>query len=168
MNLSIIIVAFNNNYLVGSLKFHTSSMFFRASVLKDTIFPSEILSGDKFISILVADKGKIKYAKKVMSVYRRNQKSISHNIDVKLLQSDLNIVKWIKNNIERFPINDYRSFLYKTFLLYPLNYSLIYFVRNYFCYVYFTLLASPRNIKYLFENKILNKVFRLKKIKRLF
>jgi glycosyltransferase involved in cell wall biosynthesis len=51
---------------------HTATMLFRRTALNIPVWLKDIYNGDYSLQLILAEKGKIKYLKEVMSVYRRS------------------------------------------------------------------------------------------------
>lgn len=133
--------------MLSHRKFHTASIVFRSNIIKKHALPLNIVSADRALILLLASYGKIKYFEDEMCCYRKNSGGISTWVTARMLQKDLNILKWIKRINTQFPKNQYAHFIYKTILFYPsviskkdvIKFSLLYVSSSFF---YF-----PRNLK---------------------
>lgn len=151
----------------GSMPFHTSSIVFRQKLLKNLTFPDGVTSGDKVLTLYLAMCGSIFMFNDVMSVYRKNEGGISQNLKPESFISDIRIAKWAQSINDDFPFKDYKSYLHYTMIAYPKKYSLTFFIKNYMRYVYYSLWASPGNIRVIWRNKLLSRVLKQKKIDKI-
>lgn len=94
-------------------KFHTSALVYR-KVIWDTTggIPSNISSNERAIYPMVAIFGNIKYFKESMCVYRITGSGLTSRVDFKELETDLNMLLWLKNIDPNFPIRKFKSFLH--------------------------------------------------------
>ncbi len=153
------------NDFVGSLPFHTSSFLFRKVLLNGFLPPEGITSGDRSLFTYIAGKGNIKFLDQPMGVYRRNTSSISHNLMLSSFINDIKIGYWIKSLYPNFEVKRFLSFLFYTRIWYPKEYSFLFFISNFSKHVFYSLLDSPFNIRYLIQENLLFKVLKSKKIK---
>ena len=99
--------------MITHRKFHTSSFVYRREIWKKTGgIPTNISSNERAIYPMVAIFGKIKYFKESMCVYRFTGFGLSSKIDYKELETDFNMLPWLKKIDIDFPINRFKAFLH--------------------------------------------------------
>jgi len=124
--------------------FHTASLIFRNEALKNVDFPymlNYIMSGDKYIYMLLFLKGKIFYDEKPMAFYRRNDGGVSASMKLHLfMDSD---IKMYSKFLSIVP-NEYKKALYESINYYKLNrFKFLANHRMSFRLVYYYLLLIP-------------------------
>jgi glycosyltransferase involved in cell wall biosynthesis len=121
-------IVFGSNYdsvllikdMLQHRKFHTSSLVYRREYwIKSGGIPENILSNERAIYPMLSIYGKIMYWKESMCIYRRSSIGISSRITTKQLETDLNMIPWLKKLDPHFPYIRYRSFLHLTTYSYP-------------------------------------------------
>ena len=127
-------------------KFHTASIVFRQTIISNIKEFPKVISGDRFLIILVALSGKIKFMDECMCVYRKHAAGISSLVTTKMMKLDLNMVPFFTKRSSNFPKYRLLSFLYLTIAKYPKDIGqaqkLYYlFVSFIFSFSYF-----PRNL----------------------
>jgi glycosyltransferase involved in cell wall biosynthesis len=132
-------------------KFHTSSFVYRKWIWDKTGgIPTNISSNERAIYPIVAIFGKIKYFPEKMCVYRLSGLGLSSRVDYKELETDLNMIPWIKKLNPNFPTKRFKSFLHLCIFTYgtkkmplrPLLKHYVFFVLNSFS-------DFPRNMKHV-------------------
>lgn len=135
------------NDMITHRKFHTSSFVYRKEIWdKSEGIPKDISSNERAIYPMVAIFGKIYYMKENMCVYRYTGKGLSSKIEFRELETDFNMLPWLKSLDKNFPIFKFKSFLhlcvftygtknipfnalFKHYLLFCIN-SFSYFPKN--------------------------------------
>jgi glycosyltransferase involved in cell wall biosynthesis len=135
--------------LLETRLFHTASFIYRSQITKDNPLPINITAGDRALFLLVASKGKIKYFDDVMGVYRKHIGGISTWVTCRMMEKDLNIIKWIRKINPAFPYRKYSQFIHYTIMAYPAYISKIKIVEHYLKYVYFSMNELPFNSRKL-------------------
>lgn len=101
------------NDMITHRKFHTSSFVYRKEIWdKCGGIPENISSNERAIYPMVAVFGKIRYFKENMCVYRITGEGLSSRVDYKELETDMNMLPWLKKTDPAFPILRFRSFLH--------------------------------------------------------
>lgn len=104
-------------------KFHTSSLVYRKWIWdKVGGIPSTISSNERAIYPMIAIFGKIKYFKESMCVYRFSGFGLSSKIDHVELETDLNMLPWLKSINSNFPVLRFKSFLHLCIYTYPVRF----------------------------------------------
>ncbi len=102
--------------LQKNLYFQTGTFIFRKEISKHFEY-LPILSGDKYLFLLVASYGDIHMLQEVTSVYRKHPGGVSHYVTSSQILTDLIIADVIKNHSEDFLPNEYNiHILEKVFL----------------------------------------------------
>ena len=127
--------------------FHTASLVFRADIIRKHQLPINITAGDRALYFLIASFGSIYFFQDVMCVYRKNTFSLSSNVSVQQMKTDLNIIPWIYSINSKFPKYRYKSFIYKTIFTYPPNISFKNIFKYYILSILFSFSYFPMNIK---------------------
>lgn len=100
--------------MITHRKFHTSSFVYRKEIWdKCGGIPENISSNERAIYPMVAIFGKIRYFKESMCVYRNTNLGLSSSVTYKELETDFNMLPWLKSISSDFPIKKFRSFLHK-------------------------------------------------------
>ena len=96
------------NDTITHRKFHTSSFIYRKHIWDKTGgIPPNISSNERAIYPMVAIFGKIKYFKDTMCVYRLSGSGLSSRINYKELETDFNMLPWLKTINPNFPIKKF-------------------------------------------------------------
>ena len=132
--------------------FHTASLVFRKSILKNSSIPLNITSGDRALYLLCASYGMIRYLPDTMCIYRKNDIGISNWVTYDLLKKDLNIIPWLIKINPKFPKYKYLSYLHFTIFSYPSNISLPHLLNHFFFYFIFSFSYFPKNLVELFRS----------------
>jgi len=102
--------------LQKNLYFQTGTFIYRKEISKHFEY-LPILSGDKYLFLLVASYGDIYMLQEVTSVYRKHPGGVSHYVTSSQILTDLIIADVIKNHSEDFLPNEYNiHILEKVFL----------------------------------------------------
>lgn len=136
------------NDMITHRKFHTSSFVFRKGIWDNTGgIPSNISSNERALFPMVAIFGKIKYFKENMCVYRFSGFGLSSRIDYKELETDLNMLPWLKGIDAKFPRAKFKSFLH--LCIYTYGVSEIPFsslLKHYALFVWNSFAYFPKNM----------------------
>lgn len=131
---------------IGPRWYHTASLMFRKYIIKENPLPTNIVSGDRALSLLLSSSGKIHFSDKVMCCYRKNKGSLSAQASARLLEEDLNIISWMKKVNPDFPAAKYAQHLHHSILSYskilPKNIAFRHLTK----YIYYSFHDFPRNI----------------------
>ena len=132
--------------LLDESRFHLATTVFRF-YLMDKIGPSrEVVSSDRFLFILFARFGKIKFFPEPMSVYRINHTGISTRITPKMMKKDLNIIPFFVELYDNFPKYRYISFIHKTIIAYPPRVPFLTYLKHYVIYAWYSFSFFPGNV----------------------
>jgi len=128
-------------------KFHTSSLVYRKEYWdKSGGIPSNISSNERAIYPMLAIFGKIKYLKDNMCVYRLSPTGLNSKISTRELETDLNILLWLKKIDNKFPVLNFRSFLHLCMFTYPAKVPFNLLIKHYFSFVFFSFSYFPKNL----------------------
>ncbi|CDF80037.1 putative glycosyltransferase (GT2) [Formosa agariphila KMM 3901] len=83
-----------NDFLEGR-HFHTATYMFKKELFKSD-FPTNILSGDRTLFLLISCFGKTKMIPEITAVYRKNEGGISNNVISEQMMRDFNLLPFIK------------------------------------------------------------------------
>ena len=139
------------NDLFEGCQFHLATIVIKYELMKKTIDPPNIISGDRFLFLISAMNGPIKYLPETMSVYRINRSSISTWITPDLLKRDLNMVPWFVGLFPDFPKYRCLSFIHKTIIAYPSKVPFFTYLKHYFIYAWYSFSFFPKNLPSLFS-----------------
>ena len=131
--------------LMKGRTFHTASFVFRANILEKNIVPSDILSFDRYMFLLCALIGKIKFFQEVMCIYRKHEGGISSWITYDLLKKDLKIPMYLLRVNNKFPKYEYLFFVHQTLITYPKKVPLNRLIYHYLMYLILSFSNFPRN-----------------------
>ena len=134
--------------LMGGRIFHTASFMFRTNIVRNSPIPNNILSGDRYLFLLCALSGKIRFFSEPMCVYRKHVGGISNWVTYDLLKRDLNIPTLLYSINNEFPKYQYLSFIHKTLITYPrevLPFGKI--IYHYAMYALLSFSGFPKNTK---------------------
>jgi glycosyltransferase involved in cell wall biosynthesis len=137
-------------------KFHTSSLLYRRKYWElSGGIPSNISSNERAIYPMLAIYGKIKYFSDNMCVYRLAPTGLNSRITSRELESDLNMLPWLKSLSNNFPVSKFRSFLHLCMFSYPNKVPFSLLIKHFFLFAFFSFSYFPKNlgdVKYgLFE-----------------
>jgi glycosyltransferase involved in cell wall biosynthesis len=128
-------------------KFHTSSLVYRRSLwMRSGGIPASILSNERAIYPMLAYYGPIAYLPDVMCIYRRSSIGVSARVTTKALETDLNMIAWLKSLGPGFPAGKYRSFLHFSTYTYAVKVELWPLLKHYFLFVFFSFSYFPSNL----------------------
>ena len=129
-------------------KFHTSSLVFRKDIWEKVGgIPTNISSNERAIYPMVAIFGKIKYFKESMCVYRFTGKGLTSRVDYIELETDFNMISWLKSIAPNFPVYRFKSFLHLCNYTYGVKkIPFLVLVRHYFCFVFYSFSYFPKNL----------------------
>lgn len=122
-------------------------MFFRSKIIKENIYPNNILSGDKALYILISLSGTIKYSSKIMGIYRKHEGGISSWVTYDLMKQDLNMIPWICNLDHNFPKYKLLSIIHKTIILHSNEITLKNLIYHSINFILYSFSYFPKNIK---------------------
>jgi len=155
---------FGINDTISHRKFHTSSLVYRRSIWEKTGgIPTTISSNERAIYPMLAVFGNIQYFKDDMCVYRLSPTGLNSKISTRELETDLNMLPWLKKNCSNFPISKFRSFLHLCMYSYPKKVHRNLLLKHYMLFIYYSFSYFPKNlgdVKYgtiEFINKFRNK-----------
>jgi glycosyltransferase involved in cell wall biosynthesis len=136
------------NDTITHRKFHTSSLVYRREYwVKTGGIPENISSNERAIYPMLAIFGKINYFKDSMCVYRITGTGLTSRVDHKELETDFQMIPWLKKISPKFPANKFKSFLHLCNYTYGAkkipNLSLI---RHYLLFAFFSFSYFPRNL----------------------
>lgn len=135
------------NDTITHRKFHTSSLvYLRKYWVKTGGIPKNISSNERAIYPMLAIFGKIKYFKESMCVYRLSGANLTSRITHKELETDLNMIPWLRNLDKRFPVNRFRSFLHLCMFTYGRKVPLMPLIKHYLLFSFFSLSYFPKNL----------------------
>lgn len=137
-------------------KFHTSSLVYRKEFWdKSGGIPINISSNERAIYPMLAIYGEIKYFADNMCVYRLAPTGLNSRITSRELESDLNMLPWLKSLSNNFPLSKFRSFLHLCMFSYPNKVPFGLLIKHFLLFVFFSFSYFPKNlgdVKYgLFE-----------------
>ncbi len=135
------------NDLMSGRIFHTASFMFRSCIVKNNTAPNDILSGDRYLFLLCALFGKIRFLEDSMCIYRKHEGGISNWITYDLLKQDLNIPRYLSMINNDFPKNKYLSFIHQTLISYPKKIPFDKYIYHYAMYLILSFSTFPRNLK---------------------
>ena len=96
-----------------NLRFQTAAVLFREKIINSSNFTSlPILSGDLLLFLHIALAGKVRVLSEEMSVYRKHQGGVSHNVTVEKLKTDFILIDSMSKLDVNFPVNALKAFLY--------------------------------------------------------
>lgn len=155
--------------LQKGLHFQTATLLFRSELTKH--FENlPILSGDKYLFLLVASYGKIHMFQDVMTVYRKHPGGLSHFVTSTQILTDVLIADKIKKHSEDFLPNEYKiHILEKVFLASSVIYfsDLIKTTKIYFRITLFNKMEHSRFWYFKHYYRLLQKGIRKIKFKRI-
>lgn len=139
---------YNINDMITHRKFHTSSFVYRKEIWdKCGGIPSTISSNERAIYPMVALFGKIYYLKDNMCVYRITNKGLSSRVDYRELETDFDMLPWLKKIDSDFPIARFKSFLHLcnyTYGVKKLPFRIL--MKHYFGCVFNSFSYFPKNL----------------------
>jgi glycosyltransferase involved in cell wall biosynthesis len=128
-------------------KFHTSSLIYRREIWVNAGgIPPNISSNERAIYPMVALVGKIRYFRDEMCVYRLSSANLSSRITHKELETDLNMLPWLKKLDSGFPVFRFRSFLHLCMYTYGRKISFLPLLKHYFLFSLFSFSYFPKNL----------------------
>lgn len=134
------------NDTLSHRKFHTSSLVYRKKIWdKAGGIPENISSNERAIYPMVALAGKIRYFKEAMCVYRLSGTNLSSRITYKELETDLNMLPWLKSLDKDFPAKRFRSFLHLCMFTYGHEIALMPLLKHFFSFVAYSFSYFPKN-----------------------
>lgn len=132
--------------LIKKRKFHTASFLFNSKYITNIRFP-EILSGDRFLFLLIATHGPIYYINEIMCCYRRNTDGISRNVSSDMLKEDLKIPAYLKKIKPDYPVYKSLSFIHYTIVMYSFRISNYDIIKHTFLFTLYSFADFPKNIR---------------------
>lgn len=134
--------------MITHRKFHTSSFVYRREIWEKTGgIPTTISSNERAIYPMVAIYGKIKYFADNMCVYRFTGKGLTSRVDFKELESDFDMLPWLKKIDANFPTSRFRSFLHLcnyTYGVKKIPKGVL--LKHYFKFLYYSFSYFPKNL----------------------
>lgn len=128
-------------------KFHTSSLVYRKEIWEKVGgIPENISSNERAIYPMVAIFGKIKYFMDNMCVYRLSGSNLTTRITYKELETDLNMLPWLKGIDKKFPHFRFRSFLHLCMFTYGERINFLPLLKHYLLFMFFSFSYFPRNL----------------------
>jgi glycosyltransferase involved in cell wall biosynthesis len=135
------------NDTITHRKFHTSSLVYRKEIWdKVGGIPENISSNERAIYPMVAIFGKIRYFKDNMCVYRLSESNLTTRITHIELETDMNMLPWLRKLDNSFPIYRFRSFLHFCCYTYGREISVGPLLKHYFCFLLFSFSYFPHNL----------------------
>lgn len=134
---------------IGPRWFHTASLMFRTSIVKENQLPSNVASGDRALYLLLSSAGKVHFSQEVMCCYRKNKGSMSARVSAKLLEEDLNIIPWMKKINPDFPAAKYAQHLHHSILSYSKILPKSSVFRHLSGYIFYSFRDFPGNLFYV-------------------
>jgi len=133
--------------LIFERKFHTASLVFRRDILKKYPLPSNVLSGDKMLILLLAVCGKIRFINKRMCIYRKHEGGLSSWVNMDMMKQDINMVFWLTSIDKNFPKYKLLSFIHRTILIHSSSITLKGLCIHTCYFICYSFSYFPRNIK---------------------
>ena len=128
-------------------KFHTSSLVYKREIwVSAGGIPPNISSNERAIYPMVALFGKIRYFKDEMCVYRLSGANLSSRITHKELETDLNMLPWLKELDPNFPSIRFKSFLHLCMYTYGRKISFFPLLKHYFLFTMLSFSYFPKNL----------------------
>lgn len=133
--------------MITHRKFHTSSFIFRREYwVKSGGIPPSISSNERGINPMVAIFGKIKYFKENMCVYRFSGFGLSSRVDYKDLETDLDMLPWLRSIDPTFPVSKFKSFLHLCIYTYGTTKMAFWpLLKHYFLFTVYSFSYFPKN-----------------------
>ncbi len=150
---------FSINELLEARHFHTATFLFKREFFKND-FPTNVLSADRTLFLLISCFGKIKLTKDVTAVYRKNDGGISRRVTSKQMRLDYKIVNYLKKYNKHFNQNKLKCFISKTVLEYSFKINLFDFTKASFNYSFCKFKEAKG-----FRKKIRSLIYSFRKIK---
>ena len=134
------------NNTITHRKFHTSSLVYRKEIWdKAGGIPSGISSNERAMYPMIAIAGKIRYFKEPMCVYRLSGANLSSRISNKDLETDFDMLPWLKILDRNFPVYRFRSFLHLCCYTYGKKIAVAPLLKHYLWFVFFSFSYFPLN-----------------------
>ena len=132
---------------ISHRKFHTSSLVYHKKIWdKVGGIPPNISSNERAIYPMVALFGKIKYFQQAMCVYRLTGSGLTSRVNYKELESDFNMLNWLKKINSEFPVCKFKSFLYLCNYTYGVKkIPLFTLTRYYMMFCFYSFSYFPNN-----------------------
>lgn len=134
--------------MITHRKFHTSSFVYQKEIWdKCGGIPSSISSNERAIYPMVAIFGKIYYMKENMCVYRFTGKGLTSRVDYNELETDFNMIPWLRSIEPAFPINRFKSFLHLCNYTYGVKkIPFLILAKHYFGFAFYSFSYFPKNL----------------------
>lgn len=158
-----------NKDLQKNLYFQTATFMFRREIIKHFEY-LPILSGDKYLFLLIASYGDIHMLQEVTSVYRKHPGGVSHFVTSSQILTDILIADKIKKHSKEFLPNEYKiHILEKVFLASSVIYfsDLINTTKIYFRITLFNKMEHSRFWYFKHFYRLLQKGIKKIKFKRI-
>jgi len=139
--------------------FQTASFIFRTSIVKKYAIPTNIISGDKALMLLVSSFGPIKYYNQIMSSYRKHEGGVSGNVTMEMMKKDLNIIQWMIKIDPKFPKYQYLSYIHETISQFPVDLNVFFFIKHFSLSIIYSFSYFPKNLLFIvkkFIKRIIN------------
>jgi len=128
-------------------KFHTSSLVYRRFFwIKSGGIPQNISSNERAIYPMLAIYGIIRYLKDNMCVYRLSGEGLSSRVNHKELETDLQMLPWLKSLKVDFPILKFRSFLHLCIYTYGKKIPFPPLLKHFILFLFFSFSYFPKNM----------------------
>ncbi len=133
---------------VSNRKFHTSSLVYRKIIWDKAggIPASVLVSNDRAIYPMVAMFGKIKYFKESMCVYRQTGYGISARATYEQIETELDMIPWLKKIDRKFPYIRFKSFLHLSIFTNSAKINFLNLVKHYFLFIFCSFSYFPKNL----------------------
>lgn len=129
-------------------KFHTSSLVYRREYwVKTGGIPANISSNERAIYPMLAIFGEIKYFKEPMCVYRITGTGLTSRVDHKELETDFQMIPWLRKIEPSFPAAKFKSFLHLCNFTYGAKkIPFLPLTKHYFLFALFSFSYFPKNL----------------------
>lgn len=142
----------SNNDLLKKKIFQTSTFVFKKKYFKDD-FPTNILSADRCLYLLMGAFGKVKVMPFTASIYRKFEKSLSRKVTYEDMHTDINMIFFIKKYSQNLDKNKLKAYLYYTIISYSNSITKKQFKNSSQLFFMYNLLStSPKTIKNFYRN----------------
>lgn len=137
--------------LLGHRHFHTASFLFKKECIINVDFP-KILSGDRYLFLLITSNGPIHYINKSTCVYRKNDGGISRKVTSNDMILDVNFIKASNQFLNKKQTNQLKIFIYKTVF----NYSHKIYLKHYiyFSFKLFVITKFKKSTLFFIKSKL--------------
>ena len=135
--------------LVGYRPFHTATIMYRPCEELDN--HPRVYSGDISIMIILSQKGKWRLMSRCTSIYRKHSSGASSTVTLGELKRDLAGIPYYLKLNPKFPIRQYKAYLYYTFSIFPPQNKLYDILKYGLKSIWLNITIYPVNIKVVFK-----------------